>query len=146
MGSPDLLPHVGAARLVRSVEACDSETITCTALVPADSPYATDGRYPAFVALEMGAQAAALLEAQSTSGDAERTPPRSGYLARARRVRLLQDELPVDRPLTVHVRRDGAAPPLFIYDVRAVCENEPVLHGTIAIYVEGGQSSLKQNH
>jgi 3-hydroxymyristoyl/3-hydroxydecanoyl-(acyl carrier protein) dehydratase len=109
-----LLPHVPPARLVRSVLEISSEGLTGVASIPEASPFAADGRVPAFVGLEAAAQGAAVLEALERR---EAPGPRIGYLVGLRGVRLAVAALPVERPFRFAVRLTGSAPPLSIYEV-----------------------------
>jgi 3-hydroxymyristoyl/3-hydroxydecanoyl-(acyl carrier protein) dehydratase len=101
-----LIPHAAPALLVRSLT---------VAVIPEDNPFVHAGRAPAFLGLEAGAQAAALLEAQVRSvGE-----PRIGYVVAIRSARFRTPWLPVGRPLPVAVSLAGSAPPLTIYEVSA---------------------------
>lgn len=99
-----LIPHVPPALLVRSAT---------VAVIPEDNPFVKAGRAPAFLGLEAGAQAAALLEAlDRSSGE-----PRIGYVVAIRNARFRNAWLPTGRPLPVAVSLAGSAPPLTIYEV-----------------------------
>lgn len=113
-----LIPHAPPARLVRTPS---------VAVIPADNPFVEAGRAPAFVGLEAGAQAAALLEAlDRSSGE-----PRIGYVVAIRNARFRTPWLPAGRPLPVAVKPAGSAPPLSIYEV-SVGE---VVTGLISTYI-----------
>lgn len=115
---PHLIPHAPPALLVRSAS---------VAVIPEDNPFVEAGRAPAFVGLEAGAQAAALLEAlDRSSGE-----PRIGYVVAIRNARFLSSWLPAGRPLPVAVKPAGSAPPLSIYEV-SVGE---VVTGLISTYI-----------
>lgn len=114
----ELIPHAPPALLVRTAS---------LAVIPEDSPFVEAGRAPAFVGLEAGAQAAALLEAlDRSSGE-----PRIGYVVAIRNARFRTPWLPAGRPLPVTVKPAGSAPPLAIYEV-SVGE---VVTGLISTYV-----------
>ena len=113
-----LVPHAPPALLIRTGS---------VALIPADSPFVVAGRAPAFLGLEAGAQAAALLEAlDRSSGE-----PRIGYVVAIRNARFRTPWLPAGRPLPVTVKPAGSAPPLTIYEV-SVGE---VVTGLISTYI-----------
>jgi 3-hydroxymyristoyl/3-hydroxydecanoyl-(acyl carrier protein) dehydratase len=99
-----LIPHAPPALLVRS---------PTVAVIPEDNPFVQAGRAPAFLGLEAGAQAAALLEALDRSAG----EPRIGYVVAIRNGRFRASWLPVGRPLPVTVKPAGSAPPLTIYEV-----------------------------
>ncbi|HBL31734.1 MAG TPA: hypothetical protein DD490_33340 [Acidobacteria bacterium] len=134
-GSPpvaDLLPHVPPARLVRSVLEVTPEGMTGLAEIPAESPFAVDGRVPAFLGMEAAAQGAAALEALGRSGGG----PRIGYLVALRGVRCAVASLPVAQPFRFTVRLTGSAAPLSIYEVRVEgAGGGEVLYGSISTYV-----------
>jgi 3-hydroxyacyl-[acyl-carrier-protein] dehydratase len=99
-----LVPHALPALLIRTGS---------VAVIPEDNPFVEAGRAPAFVGLEAGAQAAALLEALGLSSG----EPRIGYVVAIRNARFRTPWLPAGRPLPVTVKPAGSAPPLSIYEV-----------------------------
>lgn len=113
-----LIPHSPPARLVWTA---------ALALIPEDSPFVEAGRAPAFVGLEAGAQAAALLEALARSSG----EPRIGYVVAIRNARFRTPWLPAGRPLPVTVKPAGSAPPLSIYEVSV----GDVVTGLISTYI-----------
>jgi 3-hydroxymyristoyl/3-hydroxydecanoyl-(acyl carrier protein) dehydratase len=118
--APHLIPHAPPALLVRSAS---------VAVIPEDNPFVEAGRAPAFVGLEAGAQAAALLEALGRSSG----EPRIGYVVAIRNARFRTPWLPAGRPLPVAVKPAGSAPPLSIYEV-SVGE---VVTGLVSTYIAG---------
>lgn len=109
-----LVPHAPPALLVQSMIEVSEDGASAIVLIPNDNPFAVSGRAPAFVGLEAGAQAAAVLEALNRSGVAG---PRIGYVVAIRNARFRTPWLPVETPLSVTVRLTGSAPPLSIYEV-----------------------------
>ncbi|HEX6863874.1 MAG TPA: hypothetical protein VF414_13695, partial [Thermoanaerobaculia bacterium] len=119
----ELIPHAPPARLVRTAE---------LAVIPEDNPFVEAGRAPAFVGLEAGAQAAALLEAlDRSSGE-----PRIGYVVAIRNARFRTPWLPAGRPLPVSVKPAGSAPPLSIYEVSV----GDVVTGLVSTYISSTAS------
>ena len=114
-----LIPHAPPALLVRS---------PTVAVIPEDNPFVHAGRAPAFVGLEAGAQAAALLEAQVRSAG----EPRIGYVVAIRNARFRTPWLPPGRPLPVAVKLAGSAPPLTIYEVSV----GGVVTGLVSTYID----------
>lgn len=114
-----LIPHAPPARLVRTAS---------LALIPEDNPFVEDGRAPAFVGLEAGAQAAAVLEALARSSG----EPRIGYVVAIRNARFRTPWLPAGRPLPVAATPAGSAPPLSIYEVSV----GDVVTGLVSTYVD----------
>jgi predicted hotdog family 3-hydroxylacyl-ACP dehydratase len=129
----DLLPHAPPARLVRSVLEVSPERLTGVGEIPGASPFALDGRVPAFVGLEAAAQGAAVLEAL---GRREAPGPRIGYLVGLRGVRCAVPFLPVERPFRFSVRLGGSAPPLSVYEVTVDgAGGAELLRGSISTYI-----------
>jgi len=113
-----LIPHAPPALLIRT------ESV---AVIPEDNPFVKAGSAPAFVGLEAGAQAAAVLEAMArSSGEA-----RIGYVVAIRNARFRTAWLPADRPLPVTVKPAGSAPPLSIYEVNV----GDVVTGLVSTYI-----------
>jgi predicted hotdog family 3-hydroxylacyl-ACP dehydratase len=135
---PDrLIPHRGAARLVEAIVDVDPEAglVVCRGRVRAGSAFASGGRAPAVVAVELAAQAAAVQHALGGAGDG---PPRPGYLVAVRSASFHTDEVPVDVPLLATVRRTGQAGPLATYDVQVTgADGEPILGATLSTHAGG---------
>ncbi|HKH49837.1 MAG TPA: hypothetical protein VKM72_34725 [Thermoanaerobaculia bacterium] len=128
-----LLPHAPPARLVRSILEVTPEGLTGVAEIPDASPFAAEGRAPAFVGLEAAAQGAAVLE---TLGRQEAPGPRIGYLVAIRGARCAVPTLPVGRPFRFAVRLTGSAAPLSIYEVRVEgIGGAELLRGSISTYI-----------
>lgn len=138
-----LLPHGPEARWVEVVERLDHGAIVCRGAVPLESPFVTGGVVPAFVTVELAAQAAGLLEALEraeaghSAGQASAAPLRGGLLVRVRRLRIDRPLLRAGERLVALVERAGASPPLRLFHVRVLDEHaRPVLEGGIAVYEE----------
>lgn len=130
-----LLPHRGPARLLeRLLEVGESRAIGL-GRVPADSPFAVEGRVAAFVAVEMAAQVAAAWETLGRAGDDGRPEPRVGYVVSARDVELDPDGFPVGQSLRVTVELSGAAPPLTVYRFEVGHDDRRVAAGAISTYI-----------
>ena len=128
-----LLPHAPPARLVRSVLEMSPEGLTGVAEIPGASPFAVDGRAPAFVGLEAAAQGAAVLE---TLGRQNAPGPRIGYLVAIRGAHCAVSTLPVGRPFRFAARLTGSAAPLSIYEVTVEgTGGAELLRGTISTYI-----------
>jgi predicted hotdog family 3-hydroxylacyl-ACP dehydratase len=124
------VPHRGRAILVEDVLALLEDGIECRGRVLPDAALARDGRVPSFVALEMAAQAAAVLEALRRRGRAgTATGPQNGYLVSLRGVVMERSEIPVGEPLTVSLKSSGQAGGLGLY--------EAVVAGAGLVYVRG---------
>lgn len=135
--SPDLLPHGQTARLVHQVVRSEPTLIDVVCIVPAEHPLASEGRAPAFLGLEMGAQAAATLEAIGRRRDSGAAGPRIGYLVRVSEATFLAADLPTEAALDVSARLEGSAPPLAIYRISVSQGGIELLNATLSTYCEG---------
>ncbi len=78
------LPHRGRMRLIDSVERCDADGLLCTAIVRPDGLFCGPDGMPAWIGVELMAQAAAAWSgARAREGGGG--GPRVGYLVSARR-------------------------------------------------------------
>jgi 3-hydroxyacyl-[acyl-carrier-protein] dehydratase len=129
----DLVPHAPPARLLTEVLAGGAGAILCAGSIPGDYPLAAGGEAPGFLAIELGAQAAAALAALARHLGA---PPRIGYLVGVRDAHLPAG-LPIGRTLHVTAVPAGAAAALAIYDVEVAEEGaaEPLAAGTISTFL-----------
>ena len=124
------------ARMVDAITEVDETHITCTGSIPRDSPFADGNRARSLVLIELSAQVAALLELKRIEDSGEPTRGRAGYLVRLRRIELSRPFVQAERPLTVHVERTGAAPPLYRYEARVEDDGEQLFAGSISTYIE----------
>ncbi len=111
------------------------ECVLCEGRIPADNPFAVNGRAPALVAIELAAQAAAVFEALGRQGPAAASGPRIGYLVSVRDARFALTELPTGEPLVAEVRSAGSAPPLGLYRVRVERDGVLVMTATLGAYL-----------
>lgn len=132
-GALALVPHRGPALLLGGVERLTEDGITCWGTVPPDSPFAVEGRAPSFLALEMGAQAAAALAALRQGPTVAGGTPRIGYLVGIRDAHLGPD-LPVGRRLRVRARPAGGAGPLAVYEVAVEADGVEFARGILSTY------------
>jgi predicted hotdog family 3-hydroxylacyl-ACP dehydratase len=107
--------------LVTEVLEQSAEASICLASVPADSPFARGASFPAFLALEMGAQAAAAAELLARAGEGRSAvEPRAGYVVGADRTELARARLPLDDEYEVRTRLLRAAPPLRVWQIEVL--------------------------
>lgn len=125
---PIRLPHAPPALLLQTVLEASSEGASSIAVIPKDSPFVENGRAPAFVGLEAGAQTAAALEALNREGGG----PKVGYVVAIRNARFRTPWLPAGQPLPVTVKPAGSAPPLSIYEVRV----GELVTGLVSTYID----------
>jgi 3-hydroxymyristoyl/3-hydroxydecanoyl-(acyl carrier protein) dehydratase/predicted hotdog family 3-hydroxylacyl-ACP dehydratase len=129
----DLVPHAPPARLLAEVLAAGAGGILCAGNIPAHHPLAAGGEAPGFLAIELGAQAAAALEALARHPGG---PPRLGYLVGVRDAHL-PARLPTGRLLRVTAVPAGNAGALAIYDVEVAEEGaaQPLAAGAISTFL-----------
>jgi predicted hotdog family 3-hydroxylacyl-ACP dehydratase len=132
-----LLPHQRTARLVTRVLRYDADSIEAIGVIPAGHPLATRATAPNFLALELGAQAAAVLEALLRQDGAGGGEPRVGYLVRVREATFATGVLPVGSPLSVTATLEGAAPPLAMYKITVADGDETLATALLSTYSEG---------
>jgi predicted hotdog family 3-hydroxylacyl-ACP dehydratase len=133
-GSPErLVPHRGKALFLRHVLRHDAESLECVGVIPGASPFVHEGRAPAFVGLELAAQAAAALQALESSGGGIVTP-QPGYLVGVREARFSSAWLPADHEIHARVRRTGRAGPLSVHDVLVEVAGAECVQGVISTY------------
>ena len=127
-----LVPHRGTARFLEAVEELAADRAVCRARIPANSPFVAGKRVPAFVGLELGAQAAAAVEALSRFENEDVASPRIGYLVGARDAVFHGLDLPVERPLYVSVRLADRSGPLNVYEIAVILDGETRVEATIS--------------
>jgi predicted hotdog family 3-hydroxylacyl-ACP dehydratase len=94
--------------------------IRCRGRVPLDHPSVTDGAAGSWMALELAAQAAGLLQAAGERA----TEPRVGYVVRLRDARFRRPTLPAAAPLLATVELEGSGGPLSLYRASIVVEGD----------------------
>lgn len=130
----ELLPHTGTARLLTDIVRHGPGFIEARGRVPTTHPLVTAGRAPCFLGLELGAQAAAALEAllrKTADGSAH---ARIGYLARIREAEFLRPDFPAGSTLAVSAHLEGEAGPLAIYQVRVSTDGVDLLHAILSTH------------
>ena len=115
-----LIPHRPPILLVERIVEVEAEAIVCEGRVPTPSSLAGGDSTTPLLAVELAAQAAAVLAGlgravESDAGpDAGASPP-IGYLASLRTVRCHQPTLPAGQTLRASVRRTGGIANLNLY-------------------------------
>ena len=137
-----LLPHGESARVINVILSRSEHGLVCRGSIRRDHPFVVDGRCPAYVGIEVAAQAAGVMAAlDSALASPESIPAdslsrRLGYLVRAREIRFSMVDLPVGNDLTVRVRRRARVPPLAIYEVAVWTPEGQALAGAVSIYFD----------
>ena len=130
------LPHAGPARLIEDVRSIEDHCIETVGAIPARSAWVDRGRVPAYVALELAAQSAAVFEiADGPEGEGS-APAEHGYIVRVRDLRCLRTDFPSDAALRASIRLEGSAAPLAMYRFEASANGEPIAAGTFSTYVD----------
>ena len=133
-GVERLVPHRGHARFISRVVSASETRIDAIGMIPAGHPLVTGGVAPACLALELGAQAAAALEAIHRQSSSPADPPKAGSLVRIREARFNRPSLPVNTPIEITADLIGSAPPLAIYSIRATIDRASLVQGTISTF------------
>ena len=112
----DLVPHRPPCLMLESIESWAETGLVCRARCRHDSPFRLGSQVPAYVALEIAAQAAAADQALRLRAR-NRTPAEAlqGFLVNAWEVVLPPGALPNDVNLNVRVTLDATAGPLASY-------------------------------
>jgi predicted hotdog family 3-hydroxylacyl-ACP dehydratase len=113
-----LVAHRGPARLVKRVLDWDDDSLVCVGRISSGSPFVTDGSAPAFVGLELAAQAAAVHDALLRGRSGSAPGAVGGYLVGIKEAQFGSSLLAANADLKTTVRLIGSAPPLAIYRVR----------------------------
>ena len=130
-----LLPHGSEARFLDELLELTEGKVECACSIPSNSPYVLDGQVPAFVALELAAQTAAILEAVHAVQVRGKNAPEIGYLVRVKSLKLACANFPAGRPLRARAVLDVTVPPLSLYDVRVRLDEREILSGSISLFI-----------
>lgn len=107
----------------------------CSCAVPPEHPLVGDGEAPIWLALEMGAQAGAVLATLRRRTDRAESEPGVGYLVGMRESTFHVPTLPVGDSLEVRARRAGGAGPLALFAVEVRRAGGPLLvTGQVSVY------------
>lgn len=137
----ELIPHRPPLLMAEEVVELRPDGALCRGRVHPDSPFVTAGAAPSFVALEMAAQCAALLEALDRWRKGGAAAPRVGFLVGVRNATFAPEPIPAGRTLTIDLRAVGAAPPLTIYEARVADEGREYFSGSFSTFV--GESPVR---
>ena len=134
--------------MIRAVLRLDSTGIACSGAVEPGSPFVHDGLCPAYVGIEMAAQAAALLGAEPGlfDGGTEYDASLQGYLVRVRQAEFQQSHFAADTEIRVEVMPDGGTAPLRRYRCVLAIDDDVILRGSFSVYLDPGHRFEKQNH
>jgi 3-hydroxymyristoyl/3-hydroxydecanoyl-(acyl carrier protein) dehydratase len=130
-----LIPHRAPMLFVEQLLGEAEDGATCVGRIPAGSALVTDGVTPAFVALELAAQTAAVWEAHHRAGGEGAATPVAGYLVSIKDAVLHRSAIPADADLFASVRLTAMVPPLTTYAVEVVVEGGLALTATIGTFL-----------
>jgi len=131
----ELVPHRPPMLFVERILGEAEDGTTCLGRIPAACALVTGGSTPAFVALEVAAQTAAVWEALRRSRETGTPAARTGYLVSLRDVVLHRRTVPADADLIASIRLEAMTPPLTTYAVDVSVDGELALTGTIGTYL-----------
>lgn len=135
----ELLPHGGRARLVTAVQDRQgSHEIECCGRIPSNSPFAWEGRAPAFMALELAAQAAALLGFLARLEGGGHHASKVGYLVGVSEGRFTRQHVPTEETLIVRLRVLGEAASVSKYAATVWGPEGEVCRATLSTHRGGG--------
>jgi predicted hotdog family 3-hydroxylacyl-ACP dehydratase len=127
------LPHRGRRRLIDRVERCAGDAIACSALVRPDGLFVETDGLPAWIGIELMAQAAAAwagARAQAGGG-----APRVGYLVAVRRYDAQLPSFPIGAALDVSATCTAAGDNgLRVFDCAIAIEGRELASGRISVY------------
>ena len=129
-----LLPHTGVARFLTRIHDVTATTIDATGRVPREHALVSGTRAPSFLAIELGAQAAAAMEAVARRASGSSGAAVRGSLVRIRDARLLQPTFSADAMVHVVVDLVASAPPLAMYTLRAHVGDTAVVEATFSTH------------
>ena len=130
-----LIPHRGVARLLTAVTGYTNDRVEGLGWIPAGHVLSHRGVAPAYLAIEIGAQAAAALEALARANSpAPASSPRLGHLVRVREAHFHRIDLPVETTLIVRARLEGSAPPLAIYEIEVTLDDAVAVRARISTH------------
>ncbi|HVS18531.1 MAG TPA: hypothetical protein VMT18_08020 [Planctomycetota bacterium] len=130
----DYLPHRAPALFVEELLEHDELGSLCRARVPPESPFVRAGCFPAYLALELGAQGAAASEAIARRRGEPGAVPRAGYLVGARDARFDRAALSQQESYLVRTRLLRAAPPLRTWRVEVLLASDPVAVADVSTF------------
>ncbi|HIG85633.1 MAG TPA: hypothetical protein EYQ25_01185 [Planctomycetes bacterium] len=135
--SPDpcsRLPQSGPALLITEVVRSSVAEAQCLGTVHADSAFRSPSPFgdeiPSFLTVEMGAQAAAMI--QGIRG--EQREARSGLVVSVRRAEFVAPRLSADLKFIVSVQEQASAPPCRVFDFEVSADQEVLSSGEVTIY------------
>jgi 3-hydroxymyristoyl/3-hydroxydecanoyl-(acyl carrier protein) dehydratase len=131
----DLIPHRAPMLFVEQLLGEAEDGATCLGRIPAGCPLVSAGATPAFVALELAAQAAAVWEGRRSRGLQGDAPPVTGYLVSIKDGKLHRTAIPAESDLFASVRLTARVPPLTMYAVEVVVEGSLALTATIGTFL-----------
>jgi predicted hotdog family 3-hydroxylacyl-ACP dehydratase len=126
--------------LVEGVIEVVLDGIVCRGSIPLSHPMVEDGKAPTVLGIELGAQAAAVLEGLSRSkAVGEPAAPQLGFLVGIRNAKFHVPQLRAAFPLRTRVKALGGAGSLAMYAVSVSGEESPeeYANGTISTFAIG---------
>jgi predicted hotdog family 3-hydroxylacyl-ACP dehydratase len=127
------LPHRGRMRLIDRVERCDDTTIACTATVRQDGLFTGTDGMPAWIGIELMAQAAAAWAGARARADGG--APRVGFLVGARRYEAHVPMFTIGAELNVTaVCALAGANGMCLFDCTIVHAGRELASGRIGVY------------
>lgn len=134
----ELLPHSSRARLVRRVLAHDGRQLMAEAVFTPDYPACEPEGVPAFVGIEIGAQALAALHALGATTPPG-TRPTPGFVVRVHDAEFACTHLPVGVPIAVTAVIDASAGALVQARVVVEVGGATAVTANVSTYLPNGE-------
>jgi predicted hotdog family 3-hydroxylacyl-ACP dehydratase/3-hydroxymyristoyl/3-hydroxydecanoyl-(acyl carrier protein) dehydratase len=131
----DLLPQRPPMRFVAAVRSIGDDGLTCAVHVPEGSAFDEHGLAPAYVALEMAAQSAAVFEGLQRVRQGVGGGPRIGFLVGVRGARFARASVPVRTTLVATARLATLAPPLATYLFEVGDGSDVIANGAVSTWL-----------
>jgi predicted hotdog family 3-hydroxylacyl-ACP dehydratase len=129
-----LLPHTGSAILIDRIVTCHPDRILCAVRLPFQSASDDAVGSSALLAIELFAQAAALLGSLGHPADLATGPGgRRGYVVSVPELTLEAERLPQDGDLLVEVRQSGSSAGAGRFEGRVEIEGKLLAQGVILV-------------
>jgi predicted hotdog family 3-hydroxylacyl-ACP dehydratase len=128
------MPHRGPALLLTGILRSEPRWVEVEARVPADHPFVCGGAVPSFLGLELGAQAAAALQALNRRPGALEPAGGAGFLVRVRDAEFLAPTFPAETALRITARLEGAVPPLAVHRITVSLGEVELVRALLSTY------------
>jgi predicted hotdog family 3-hydroxylacyl-ACP dehydratase len=128
----ELVPHKPPMVLLDRVLSYSTDFVACEVEIGPASPFVSDGRVPAVVAMEYMAQCVAVFAGLAARENGQ--PPRIGFLLGSRDLQFAVDEFRTGDRLTVEARRTWGESDLGSFACQVKRDAQVLAHGTLTVF------------